>query len=362
MFPISLMKNALSKFGLGFVLSAATIASPLLLTPAAIAQQLTSATPSGTDVSSDSSITWKFDNAGLVENGSVKILVDGIDVTGNSFIDVGGNTFGYKPASPLSAGTHKVDVQFMSTSGVGYSAGWSFEVVNINLDIAALYHNATEKPLTTGDTFNAELRGSLDAEVSILLLQNGNTIKTIEAKETTPGVYRISMLIGSGDRVNEGVVIGRLEKAGQVIFSVVDEPFAFNPNTSGSGAVVTQAITSETAQPVVVEALTLEVTSHSNGDTTSSNTGFTLEGQTSSGADVRVTVVSEAPSILGGFLSIGSETTLLNRSRAQVDSNGNFSIFVPRPAIVNEGQKYSITVVSELGDQEEEIQFVVEQE
>ncbi|WP_041763422.1 hypothetical protein [[Leptolyngbya] sp. PCC 7376] len=360
------MKNTLSKLGLGFLLSTATISSPLLLMPSAIAQQITSATPSGTDVPNDSSITWKFDNSSLVENGSIQILVDDTDVTGSSFIDLSGNTFGYKPSAPLSPGTHEVEVQFESTTGVGYRAAWSFEVVNVELDITAIYHNAVDAALTTGDTFNAELRGTPDATASILLVQNGNTLKTIEAKETTAGTYRISMPIGSGDRVSEGIVIGRLEKAGQVAFSVVDSPFAFNPTAVGSGAVVTQEITSDSPQTALitetVEPLTLEVTSHSDGDTISSNTGFTLEGQTNPDADVRVTVVSEAPSILGGFLSIGSETTLLNRSRAQVDSTGKFQIVVPRPAIVNEGQQYSITVVAELDDQEEEIEFVVEQQ
>ena len=363
------MKNTLSKLGLGFLLSAATISAPLLLTPAAIAQQITSATPSGTDVPNDSSITWKFDNTSLVESGSIKIMVDGTDVTGDSFIDLGGNTFGYKPDALLTPGTHEVTVEFTSTSGVGYRAAWSFEVVNVDLGIEVMYHNAVDVALTTGDTFKAELRGTPNADADILLLQNGQTLKTFDATEEQPGVYRVSMAVGSGDRVSEGIVIGRLEKAGQVVFSLVDAPFALNPAATGDAAVVTQEVTTSTGTETsltdttttTVEPLTLEFTSHEDGDMIRSDNGFTLIGQTDPDADVRVTVVSEAPSVLGGFLSIGSATTLLNRSRAQVNADGTFEIAVPRPAIINSGQEYTVTITSELDDQMEEVEFVLEQ-
>ncbi|OKH19739.1 hypothetical protein [[Limnothrix rosea] IAM M-220] len=362
------MKNTLSKLSLGFLLSATTFSASFFLTPAAIAQQITSATPSGTDVPNDSSITWKFDNTNLIKSDSIQILLDDVDVTDESFIDVGGNTFGFKPDTPLEPGMHKVEVQFTSTSGVGYRAAWSFEVVDVDLGIEVMYHNAVDVALTTGDTFRAELRGTPDADADILLLQNGQTLKTLDATEEQPGIYRVSMSVGSGDRVSEGIVIGRLEKAGQVVFSLVDAPFALNPAATGDTAVVTQEVTTSTGTETAltettetVEPLSLEITSHEDGDMIRSDNGFTLVGQTNPDADVRVTVVSEAPSVLGGFLSIGSATTLLNRSRAQVDETGTFEIAIPRPAIINSGQQYSITVISELGDQKEEVEFVVEQ-
>ena len=116
------MKNPFSKISFSLLLGLATFVSPLLLIPSAIAQQITNANPSGTDVSNDSSITWKFDNPSLVKNGSIQISVDGVDVTNNSFIDLSGNTFGYQSASPLSPGNHNVEVKFTSTTGVRFSS------------------------------------------------------------------------------------------------------------------------------------------------------------------------------------------------------------------------------------------------
>ena len=83
-----------SRLGLG-VLAGAAVLWPLAiaLQPSA-AQQIVNATPAGQEVPNNSSITWKFDNARLVNPSSLRVLLDGQDVTAQSFIDTNTNTFG----------------------------------------------------------------------------------------------------------------------------------------------------------------------------------------------------------------------------------------------------------------------------
>jgi hypothetical protein len=42
---------------------------------------------------------------------------------------------------------------------------------------------------------------------------------TLPAKEVSPGVYTATFNVGSGDAIQEGVVIGRLQRRNQVIYA-----------------------------------------------------------------------------------------------------------------------------------------------
>lgn len=356
------MKKLMTQVSLGVILGLGTIVVPTVLTRPAIAQQLTSATPTGAEVPANSSITWKFDNTTLVDANSLKIFVDGVDVTAQSVIDLQSNTFGYKPSKPFTVGTHNVEVRFKNTRGISYKANWSFEVTDVTLAITAVYHNATTEPLETGEEFRVEVRGTPKATAQVLLIQNGSTVRTLTPTETSTGVYKASFPITSRDQVNEGIVVARLARSGRVMFRTVETPFALNPRSTTPTGSVTQTVVdqSNTSTNTSTNPLTLDITSHKNGDLITSSNGFDLKGTTLPDATVKVTAISEAPTV-GGFLRIGSATKLLDQVEADVQADGTFSIRVPRPGILNAGMTYTITVEAKHGEHTQTVNLTLKQ-
>lgn len=370
------MKKFISHLSLGLALGAGAMTAPVILTRPAIAQQIVNATPTGAEVFNNSSVTWKFDNASLVDRSSLKLLVDGIDVTAQSVIDVGSNTFGYKPSKPFKVGKHNVELQFKNTSGISYKANWSFDVADIKLEMTAVYHNATAGALRTGDTFRAEIRGTAKAIAQFFLIQNGNTIRTLTPTETSNGVYQASFTVNGNDQVNEGILVARLEKSGKVIFRSVDTSFALNPASAPvATSAVTQTVVSQPTNTTVFpananQALTVEVTSPRNNDQMNAAAGFTLTGRTLPGATVTITTqVDPLPpsllqalgSLVTGSSAAGRPTSVFDKEPVTVKADGTFEVVVPRTAGVSAGQVYRITIQANRGNETQTVNLSVKQ-
>ena len=197
-----------------FNLLAATsiILTPALWSEATFAQGIVNPSPSQSNeaVSPDSSISGVFDNSsGSIDVNSVKIFVNGQDVTRNSTITQ--NFFSYRPTQALPAGNNLVRVEYKNTSGQQWTVGWSFQVQQpqVALEISSVTHNATNSALGAGSTFLATINGTPGANASVMIL-DGTTMRRLPAQEVSRGVYIASLNLGSTDRINEGVILPKL--------------------------------------------------------------------------------------------------------------------------------------------------------
>lgn len=357
-------QTGLAKIGFGILATLAMTGSHLGIQKA-FAQQVVNVAPTGQAVAIDSTIAWQFDEVSAVDASSIRIYLNDQDVTSQSIIDASRNYFGYRPAQPLTPGTYEVRVEFSNTQGANFIARWPFAVADAALEITSITHNAADQPLGSGASFLATIDGTPGVTAAVLLVQNGQTVRTVSAAEVSNGVYVASIAVGTNDVVDEGILVGRLAQGNQVVYSVASQAFAFSPNTTATE--VSQSQTSGDTQPTAgvtqteQTPLTLEVTSHSNNGGVSGSSGFTLAGMTIPNATITVTVTASAPTV-GGFLSIGSDQTLLDNARASVDAEGGFSIGVPRPAILQAGTQYTIEVTASRDGETEVVELTLVQQ
>ncbi|MBV8222467.1 MAG: hypothetical protein JO293_03850, partial [Candidatus Eremiobacteraeota bacterium] len=96
--------------------------SPVAQAPATI--QLHSLRPSSgsTVQSTRPSISARFD--GSVDPNSVRITLDGRDVSGTAYVSA--NDFLFTPPYDLASGSHTVEVMGRNTSGASFDRSWSF--------------------------------------------------------------------------------------------------------------------------------------------------------------------------------------------------------------------------------------------
>ncbi|MBD2578310.1 hypothetical protein [Oscillatoria sp. FACHB-1406] len=332
--------------------------APVAIAPIAVAQQVTNVNPTvnSQNVSSDSSIYGSFDaSTGRIDMQSVKIFVNNQDVTSQSVIT--GNFFSYRPTQALRPGENQVRVEFKNTNGQGFAANWSFQVEQPRaaLDITSVSHNGQTTALGSGSTFLATINGTPGAQASVLIL-DGTTMRRIPAQEVSSGVYVATLNLNAGDRFNEGIVIGRLERDGKAVYNAASQAVAFQPNvastqvtqvqttptTPGQPMTTPQQPTTTPQQPTTTTLVNLQpsFTSHQDGGIIASQ-GFTLIGQTQPNAGVRVVVTS--PTLFG-------ESTLVSTT-VTADSNGTFTVPVPRPLILTAGIRYNVTAIANNGSQ-----------
>ncbi|MEM8639515.1 MAG: hypothetical protein AAGG51_11980 [Cyanobacteria bacterium P01_G01_bin.54] len=332
-----------------------------LLTPsAAVAQRVVNETPKGQEVPGNSSVAWQFENVSLVNPQSIKLFLNDQDVTGQSIIDPTRNYFGYRPANALQPGSHSVRVEFSNSEGVGYAASWSFAVPSTAIEISSVTHNGAEAPLGNGATFLATINGTASSQASVLLVQNGQTVRTLPASEVSAGVYVATVTVGAQDAVAEGILVGRLKQGDRVVYSVSPQAFAFNPSITTTEVTQTQTTGGDTStEPTVTEALTLSVAEPSDNAVINSSDGFTLKGMTTPGATVTVDVT--APAVRVGPFSVGGAQVMLDGAQATVAADGSFSIDVPRPAVLQGGMKYTVTVTADKDGQQEQVTLMLTQ-
>ena len=337
----------------------------------AIAQQVINVAPSGQQDPQNLSIAWQFDNTSLVNPQSIRVFLNNQDVTNQSILDVNRNFFGFRPNQTLATGNYEVLVQFTNTQGSSFNAKWQFSVASPRtaLEINSVTHNAVQ-PLGTGATFLATIKGTPGAKGSFLIATNDSNVDAaiVPASEVSSGIYVASDSSISNISIREGVLVGRLEKNGEVIFGAANQPFVIKAGATTNQVTQTQTsnnfgqVNQTSNNPNFGQVnqfpnsspLTLAVTSHNNNSVVQGGNGFTLSGITSPNAVIKVTAVASPPQF--GPFSLGTPETLVNDQFARVDANGQYSIMIPRPLIVQSNTQYVVSVTASRGN---EIQKIV---
>jgi len=332
------MKNLLASFAaLGVVLS------PVALSQTAFAQRLVDVEPAvnGQNVPSNTSISGEFDagNGPAVDPGSVRILVNGQDVTAQSTITR--NFFTYRPTQPFQAGQLvRVQVDYRNVNGDRQTTSWSFTTQSAQptAQITSVTHSATAGPQAPGSTFRVTINGTPRADASVLLIQDGRTIREVRAQETSAGVYTATLPVQQGDRVQEGIVVARLARQGQATYAAAPQPFQFGVSTQPT----------PTPQPTPSPTqgqLRPRFTSPTDGASVDSGR-FTLVGQTLPNATVDIRVTYRV-SVLGVDVV---EQTLVERE-VQADRNGQFQLEVSPPRLPVPGVRYTVRATATLGNE-----------
>lgn len=320
------------------------------------AQRVVDVTPgvNSQDVSADALISGVFDtSSGSVDVSSVTVSIDGQDVTSSSAIT--SNFFSYRPTQPLSPGEHQVQVEYSNTQGQRRIASWLFTVANPQpaLTISTVTHNATE-PLAQDATLLATVNGTPGVQAVVLLVENGSTVREVQAQEVSSGVYVASYTLTPSSVSTETIAIGQLQRGDQKIFAAAAQPIIITASTAapevtdvevGSSAETppeTSVATPESTMP-----LQPQFTSHSNGDEISTS-GFTLVGQTQPNAAVEI-LVESTTGVAGGFITLGSSA--LVDTTVTADLNGQFSVNVPAPTVLTENTRYEIEAFASSGGQ-----------
>lgn len=317
----------------------------------AYAQRIVDVTPAvnAQSVSADALVSGLFEeSSGGIDTSSVRLIIDGQDVTSNSSIT--SNFFSYRPTTPFSPGQHQVQLEYTSAQGQQRVASWSFsvEAAQPTVAITSVTHNAVE-PLAADATLLTTINGTSGLQASVLLVENGNAVRTLQAQEVSPGVYVASYSLQSGANTG-GIAVGQLTQGEQIVYAAAEQPILIS-TTSQTADVVDSSVTTATVDSATVDAtpvvnLQPEFTSHTDGADVSGN-GFTLTGTTQPNAVVSVRVDAATP-VVGGFLNIGS-SELVNRT-VTADAEGNFSIAVPAPLVVSKGTQYSIEATARIDD------------
>lgn len=328
---------------LGALVAGSVFLAPIAIAPATQAQQIVNISPTNNQaVSPDSSISGVFDTAtGTVNPDSVQLFINNQNVTPSSTITP--TFFSYKPAQPLPAGQNTVRVEYTSTGGQRQAVSWTFQVrqPQAALEIESVTHNATNAALGSGSTFLATITGTPNAQATVIVL-DGNTMRRLPTQEISRGVYVATLNLSSSDRITEGVVLGRLERQGNVVYGAAEQAVAFQPGATQVTPVTESGGTQQPNQPTQTTNLANlkpTFTNYSDGGTIASQ-GFTLNGTTEPNASVRVTVNAVDPTPF-----IGGTNQLVSRT-VQADSNGAFSVQVPRPLILNAGIRYEVEAIA----------------
>lgn len=336
-FSISVVTSAMLALGLG--------------SQVVLSQRVVNVNPSlnGQSVPPDTSIYGVFENTdGVgVDPNSVKIFLNNQNVTNSSTIT--NNFFSYRPQQNLPSGSNTVRVEFNNTNGQNRVVSWNFAVAQptANLKIDSVSHNGVNKTLGSNSTFIATINGTPNAQASVLLLKDGQTVRQIAAQEVSPGVYVATLGVNSNDVTREGIVVGRLQKANETVYEVASQPFAFSNTANSAQAPEVQQGTG-TPTPTT-QSLRPLFTNYRSGDQINTK-GFILEGQTLPNATVDVKVTSALP-VLGGLFDVKvGQSTLINQS-ITADNKGNFRVQVPAPPTVTSGLRYSVTAVATHGNE-----------
>ncbi|MBW4653022.1 MAG: hypothetical protein KME20_08340 [Kaiparowitsia implicata GSE-PSE-MK54-09C] len=297
---------------------------PMVLPQEAVAQRVVDIAPASDSATArpDASISGQFDTVGTpeVDPASVRIFVNNVDVTANSTIT--SRFFSYRPTQPFAPGAVRVRVEYRNVSGQSRSSTWMFTVQpQVAIQLNSVTHNAVT-PLTTGATFSVTLNGTPGGQAAILLVEDGQAVRELTARETSSGVYTASVRVGAGDRLNEAVVIGRLRGQGQTVYGAASQAAAFNVASAPQPVSPTPV-----PEPEPVFELRPRFTSHQEGDRVGTQ-GFTLVGRSRPNATVQVRVVLRA-SVLG----IGLDGQTLIDETVTANADGRFEAQVPSSAL-----------------------------
>lgn len=207
-----------------------------------------------------------------------------------------------------------------------------------NLAISGLNSNVTERQIQIGETLKVEVNGTPGARASVLLVGDKQQVREYQAKEVSPGVYIAQVILGSRDRITEGIILARMQLGSQVVYRSLDKPFAVLPSSQGNVPRSSQTVDLPTVSSSNVP---LTFTSHQNRQQISSD--IVLEGQTEPNAEVQIAVTT-SKTLIEGLATIQGNTQI-NRV-VQADDTGKFQVQIPIEKNAPEGLRYEITATA----------------
>lgn len=302
------------------------------------AQQIVNPSPalSATNVDPGSPISASFQalNGMTVRPETVKVIVDGQDVTSQSVITQ--DFFSYRPTQGLSAGDHTVLLEFTNSQNQPKRVTWSFTVSTpVTAEIESMAHNAANDPLAAGQTLLITVKGTPNSQVTVFLIQDGQRVQNLQAQEITSGTYIVNVLVEPKDTTREGIVVARLERSGQVRFATADQPVRLIEGATQAQTLTTVELDDGTG--TAANPLTPRVTNYEDGDVVESRSGFTIRGTTAPNASVQVRVL--ANNTIGAGL-VSTQRTLFDRS-ITANSQGVFE-FSLNPSLAVPNTTYAI--------------------
>lgn len=311
------------------------------------AQQIANPSPAvnATNVNSDSAISAAFRplNGVTLVPGSLKVLVDGKDVTRDSVITE--DFFSYRPAQPFSSGSHEVILEFMNSQNLTRRVKWNFTVGSpIKAIIEAVDHNAGNRPLAAGENLIITVIGTPSSQVSLFLIQEGKPVQTLKASEILPGTYVADILVQAKDTYKEGILVARLQNGTQVRFGTAEQPVRLVEGATTTTQTLPPQTIDGSSAPVSSSSLQPILQNYKDGDSVSGST-FVLQGTTAPNASVRIRINAE--NTAGGVISVQrsiADTTV------QADSQGRFNYTV-RPSFITVGSVYQISLTGSLAGQ-----------
>lgn len=324
--------------------------SPMLLTAPgmvqpAIAQRVVEVTPpsNSTNVSPTAFISGQFDNTGTIDTSSVRVFVNNQDVTSQSSVTP--NFFTYRPTQNLPTGVNQVRVEYRTTNGEQRTLGWAFSVQGQPLQLTSVATNAGVAPLNTGSTLTVTVNGTPGLQASILLIQDGRTVRELPAAETSAGVYRVNYTVQSSDRASDVAVLARLRRQNQSVYGALAQPIAFNTSIGTPPGGGNSGGTPITPPSGNITELQPRFTNYQDGGRVG-RTGFTLIGQTRPNARVQVNILGSA-TVLG--VPVGGEVIVDREFVA--DNSGRFEVQVPPPRVPVPGLRYRVRATAIEGNQ-----------
>ncbi|MDQ2798083.1 MAG: stalk domain-containing protein [Armatimonadota bacterium] len=230
-----------------------------------------------------------------VDPNSIKVSVDGSDVTGNAAVTP--SLFTYKPSEALTSGGHTVAVTVADKAGNVTNASWGFKVSTSKIVQSFTTNEPSGKAVGAGATIvltlNAQPGGKATATV-------GSLAKSIPLSETSPGVYSGEYTVKAGDSVQNAPVTARFEaRDGTAVTTSLASGL-----TIAAGPPPAPKIVSPTDSNYVDAAQPL-----------------TVKGKAAPDSTVRVTV-SYISKDLGGFLPVSGQSATKD---VVTDKNGDWT-------------------------------------
>lgn len=159
------------------------------------------------------------DGAGSgVAPGSVRIIVNGVDVTARATVTT--SFVSYLPPTPLPAGSNSVTVTMRDIAGNTATRTWNFTVVAAPQVIRTFTHNATVG-MAPGSVITVLMEATAGGRATFAFVApTGQTLWTQAMTEISPGVYRGDYTVRIGDNLTGAAVLGTFVTAQGQTFTI----------------------------------------------------------------------------------------------------------------------------------------------
>lgn len=240
------------------------------------------------------SATFADGSGSGIDQSSLKLVVDGVDVTTNSNVT---ETFvSYKPAASLQMGVRTVTLTVRDIARNTASTTWEFTIKEASQVIKSVTYTAPTD-LAPGDVISVRVEGQAGGKASFWFASaDGSKLRPQTMQESPAGVYQAEYTFRRDDNLKGCGIVGSLTTAAGETFTM-----------TADGKLGGQAASLSAPR----------ITAPANGSTVSSP--VTITGKASAGAELRL-VVTYASTIMGAI----SFTGAVDDQTVKADGQGVF--------------------------------------